>query len=162
MILAIAEDTPFTIVCKVLVEVTIVLLLIVLRVVLVDTPLILDVIVFEFVDVATDNVLSVITVVVAMIPFTVLVSTLPVTLCVNELMMFVTVDAIPLIITCKRLSDDDATFVFMILEVEVTPLTVNDNVLPILSNVLVVAGSNPDIDVVDTTPLTLDVTTPPE
>ena len=71
--LLIAEETPFTIVCRVFVVVAIVFELIVVSVVFELIPLILDVIVFEFVEVETDNTLL--------------------------LMIFATVDEIPLMIT---------------------------------------------------------------
>ena len=123
----------------------------------VDTPFTEVVSVVPFVDTPFDE----ITVVVAVTPFTVVVSTLPVTDCVNELMMFATVDEIPLMIVWNRFALDDAVAELMIVDVDDTPLTFEVNVLADEDNTLVVVGTRPTIDVVDITPLTLDVTTPP-
>jgi hypothetical protein len=102
-------------------------------------------------------------------------------------MIFVTADEIPLITVWNRLPDDEATVVLMIEVVATIPfvpsvitLPVDDIVFEVITEVvatipftfevkvlvavvktLVVVESNPTIEVVDITPLTFVVTTPP-
>jgi hypothetical protein len=108
-----------------------------------------------------DRLLLLITVVVAITPFTFVVSTFPVTLCVNELMMLVTADEIPLIIVWNRLPLDDAVAELMIVEVATTPFTALVSMFVAEDNEFVVVDTKPAIDVVETTPFILEVTTPP-
>ena len=61
---------------------------------------------------------------VATTPFTFNVRVLPDTEAEKLLMIFVTDEYIPFTIVCKRLFDDEATFVLMIVEVEERPLIV--------------------------------------
>ena len=76
-------------------------------------------------------------------------------------MIFVTADEIPLITVWNRLPDDEATVVLMIVEVADFPFTVEVKVFAAEVKTLVVVESNPTIELVDITPLTFVVTTPP-
>jgi hypothetical protein len=81
---------------------------------------------------------------------------------VKLLIILATVEAIPLMINWITLLLDEAVAVLIIEAVEVTPFTAEVKVLAEDVNELVVVGSNPTIEVVATTPLTFEVTTPPE
>ena len=77
-------------------------------------------------------------------------------------MILATVEEIPLMIAWKIFPDDDAVAELMIDDVDTIPFTVEVNVFVADDNTLVVVGRRPTIDVVDITPLTLEVTIPPE
>lgn len=126
-------------------------------------------------------------VVVAICPLIFVVNTFPDTDCENELIIFVTVDAIPFIIdwnvfevvatrfeliidevadipfiiVWKIFPLDDATFEFMIVVLVDNPLTILVSVFDIDESEFVVVGRSPTIDVVDVTPFTSVVRTPP-
>ena len=133
IIFATADDTPFTIVCNVFVDVDTVLLLIVLNEVFVLIPLTFEVIVAELVEVAT----------------------------VNELLfiIFVTADDTPLTIICNRFALDEAAAVLIIDEDEVTPFTFEVKVFVAEERVLLlitlVVALTPFTVVVSTFPVTL-------
>ena len=151
----IPEEIPLMIFSKSFPVVEATLLLIIVEVEITPLTFVVNVFVAEVIS------LLLITDVVATTPFTFVVSTFPVTLCVNELMMLVTVDEIPLIIVWNRLPLDDAVAELMIVEVATTPFTALVSMFVAEDNEFVVVDTKPAIDVVETTPFILEVTTPP-
>jgi hypothetical protein len=76
-------------------------------------------------------------------------------------MILLTAEEIPLTIVWNVFVDVATVLLLIIDEVASTPFTEDVNVFVAEDNTFVVVDTNPAIDVVDTTPLTLDVTTPP-
>lgn len=90
---------------------------------------------------------EVMTEVVAVTPFMIVVKTLPDTPCVKELMMFASEEEIPLITVWKKLLDDEATLVLMMVVVpteppmfEVRVLAEEERVLEVESDAMVVVA----------------------
>lgn len=79
---------------------------------------------------------------------------------VKLLMIFVIPEDIPFTITSKKLLEEEAVLLLIIVLVPITPFTFEDNILLDEVKLLVVVGNSPKIEVVEITPLILEVRTP--
>lgn len=97
---------------------------------------------------------------VAITPLIVVVKMLLLADWVKLLMIFVIPEDIPFTITSKKFPVEEAVLLLIIVLVPITPFTFEDNILLDEVKLLVVVGNSPKIEVVEITPLILEVRTP--